>query len=77
MKKYNYIPAILLLPILCAPGVQAADSEVTGFVMPSAKSVHVTGNKAKFGEYGDPDSSISGGVEVKSEGDTGYMNFSA
>ncbi|MCX5864328.1 MAG: MtrB/PioB family decaheme-associated outer membrane protein, partial [Deltaproteobacteria bacterium] len=47
------------------------------FVMPSAKSVHVTGNKAKFGEYGDPDSSISGGVEVKSEGDTGYMNFSA
>jgi MtrB/PioB family decaheme-associated outer membrane protein len=77
MKKYNYMPAILLLPVLCASGAQAADNEVTGFVAPSVKSVHISGNKAKFSEYGDPDSGFSGGVEVKSETDTGYVTFNA
>ncbi|MFA6498016.1 MAG: MtrB/PioB family decaheme-associated outer membrane protein [Desulfurivibrionaceae bacterium] len=77
MKKYNYLPAVLLLPLLCAPGAQAADNEVTGFVMPSVKSVNLSGNKAKFSEYGDPDSGFSGSVEVKSEAETGYVTFNA
>lgn len=77
MKKYNYLPAVLLLPLLCAPGAQAADNEVSGFVMPSVQSLHVSGQKAKSGEYNDTNTSISGSAEVKSETDSGYVTFSA
>jgi len=77
MKKYSYVSAILLLPVICAPGVQAAGNEVSGFIMPTATAVHISGNKAKFSEYGDSDSSISGGVEVEASGETGFVNFTA
>lgn len=77
MKKCTYISAIALLPFLCAAGVQAADYEVTGAITPSAKGVHVNGNKAKFGEYTDPDSAITGGVEVNADADTGFVTFNA
>lgn len=77
MKKYNYVSAIFLLPMLCAPGVQAADKTVSGFVMPTAKAVHINGNKAKASEYGDPDSSLSGSAEVQASGNAGFVNFNA
>ncbi len=77
MKKYNYVPALLLLPVLYAPGVQAADNTVTGFIMPTAKIVSISDNEAKFSEYGDPDSGISGSAEVKVVSDAGYVNFNA
>lgn len=79
MKKCTYISAIALLPFLCAVGVQAADYEVTGAITPSVKGAHVNGNKAKFSEYGDrnPESAITGGVEVKADADTGFVTFSA
>ncbi|NTV14715.1 MAG: MtrB/PioB family outer membrane beta-barrel protein [Desulfobulbaceae bacterium] len=79
MKKYTYVSAsaLLLLPMLYAPSVQAAGNEVTGTIMPTAKTVHISGNKAKFSEYGDPDSSLSGSVEIKAAGEAGYVNFNA
>lgn len=77
MKKYNYVSALLLLPALCAPAVQAADNTVTGFVMPTATGVHIHGNKAKASEYGDSDSSLSGSAEVKASGNAGFVNFNA
>jgi len=65
------------MPLLYASGTLAADYEVTGAITPSVKGVNVNGSKAKFGEYTDPDSAITGGVEVNADADTGFVTFNA
>ncbi|MFA7347060.1 MAG: MtrB/PioB family outer membrane beta-barrel protein [Desulfurivibrionaceae bacterium] len=77
MKKCTYISALALMPLLYASGTLAADYEVTGAITPSVKGVNVNGSKAKFGEYTDPDSAITGGVEVNADADTGFVTFNA
>lgn len=77
MKKNILASAIVLLPVLSGAGLQAADSGVTGYVMPSAKVVDVSGNEAKFSEYGDPDSGLSGGVWMNYDTEASFLNFNA
>lgn len=77
MKKNILASAIVLLPVLCGAGVQAADSGVTGYVMPSVRVVDVSGNEAKFSEYGDPDSGLSGGVWMNYDAEASFLNFNA
>jgi MtrB/PioB family decaheme-associated outer membrane protein len=65
------------MPLLYASGALAADYEVTGAITPSVKGVNVNGSKAKFGEYTDPDSAITGGVEVNADAENGFVTFNA
>ena len=65
------------MPLLYASGALAADYEISGAITPSVKGVNVNGSKAKFGEYTDPDSAITGGVEVNADAETGFVTFNA
>ncbi len=75
MKKI-LVTGIALLPVLCGAGAYAAEG-VSGDVSLKGISTDVTGNKAKFSEYGDPDSDITGGVEMSRNVGDGFVNFSA
>lgn len=75
MKKI-FATGIALLPIFWIAGAQAAD-EVSGQVSVTGKSIKVDGNRAKFTEYGDRDSGVTGGVELKYDNDAAYINFNA
>lgn len=75
MKKI-LVTGIALLPVLCGAGVYAAEG-VSGSVSLGGIATDVDGNKAKFGEYGDPDSAITGGVEMSRNVGDSFVNFNA
>lgn len=75
MKKI-LVTGIALLPVLCGAGAYAADG-VSGHVELMGISTDVDGNKAKFSEYGDPDSAITGGVDLRYNVKPGFVNFTA
>ncbi|OGR06935.1 MAG: hypothetical protein A2511_17110 [Deltaproteobacteria bacterium RIFOXYD12_FULL_50_9] len=75
MKKL-LATGIALLPIFWIAGAQAGD-DMSGQVKVTGKSIKVDGNKAKFSEYGDPDSGVTGGVELKYDAEAGYVNLKA
>lgn len=75
MKKL-LVTGIALLPVLCGTGVYAGEA-VSGTVGVKGISNDVNGNKAKFSEYGDPDSGITGGVDMHYSAAPGFVNFSA
>ncbi|MFZ5775170.1 MAG: MtrB/PioB family decaheme-associated outer membrane protein [Thermodesulfobacteriota bacterium] len=76
MKKI-LATGIALLPMLCGAGVHAADEVVTGSVSLGGISADVSGSEAKYGEYGDPDSTVTGGIEMRYSGSTGFVDFTA
>ena len=75
MKKI-LVTGIALLPVLCSAGVYAAEG-VSGSVSVGGISADVNGDRAKFREYNDPDSGITGGVEMHYKVDPGFVDFSA
>lgn len=76
MKRILVISGSALLSLLCFAGVQAKEG-LSGHVEATGKIIDISGNKAKFSEYGDPDSGITGGVEMKYDSNAGYLNFNA
>lgn len=76
MKRKLVLSGSALLSLLCVAGVQAAEG-VSGHIEATGKSIDVNGNKAKFSEYGDADSGITGGVEMKYDTESGFLNFNA
>lgn len=76
MKRKLILPGSALLSLLCVAGVQAEEG-VSGHIEATGKSFNVNGNKAKFSEYGDADSGVTGGVEMKYNAEAGYLNFNA
>ncbi|MHB1185050.1 MAG: MtrB/PioB family decaheme-associated outer membrane protein [Desulfobulbia bacterium] len=76
MKRKLVLSGSALLSLLCVAGVQAEEG-VSGHVEVTGKSIDVNGNKAKFSEYGDADSGITGGVEMKYDAESGFLNFNA
>ena len=77
MKRKLVLSGSALLSLLCVAGVQAEEGGVSGHVEATGKSIDVSGNKAKFSEYGDADSGITGGVEMKYDAESGFLNFNA
>lgn len=75
MKKI-LVAGFALLPVLCSTGVYAAEG-MSGTVSVGGISNDVSGNKAKFSEYGDPDSGVTGGLEMRSNVESGFVNFTA
>ena len=76
MKRKLILSGSALLSLLCVAGVQAEEG-VSGHVEATGKSIDVSGNKAKFSEYGDADSGVTGGVEMKYDAEAGFLNFNA
>lgn len=76
MKRKLILSGSALLSLLCVAGVQAEEG-VSGHVEATGKSIDVNGNKAKFSEYGDADSGVTGGVEMKYDAESGFLNFTA
>lgn len=75
MKKI-LVAGIALLPVLCGTGTFAADG-MSGSVSLGGVSTDVSGSKAKFSEFGDPDSAITGGLEMQYNVLPGFVNFTA
>lgn len=76
MKRKLVLSGSALLSLLCVAGVQAEEG-VSGHIEATGKSIDVSGNKAKFSEYSDADSGITGGVEMKYDAESGFLNFNA
>lgn len=74
MKKI-LVTGFALLPMLCVTGVQAEEG-VSGHIEATGKSIDAR-SKAKFSEYNDADSGVTGGVELKYDAEAGFLNFNA
>lgn len=77
MKRKLVLSGSALLSLLCVAGVQAEEGVVSGHIEATGKSIDVNGSKAKFSEYGDADSGITGGVEMQYDAEAGFLNFNA
>ncbi|MFH1019298.1 MAG: MtrB/PioB family outer membrane beta-barrel protein, partial [Pseudomonadota bacterium] len=76
MKRKLVLSGSALLSLLCVAGVQAEDG-VSGHIEVTGKSIDVSGNRAKFSEYSDSDSGVTGGVELQYDAEAGFLNFTA